>query len=770
MFWVDEIVDDILKKYPDKEEFVLRDEKTLSGRVHVGSLRGVVIHGIVAQALNERGHKARFVFEFNDVDPMDSLPGYLDPSVYGQYMGMPLRDIPAPDGKAKNFAEYWGEEFLKVINGIGFYPEIVRAGELYDSGVYNEWIEKVLSHPDEIRSIYKEVSGSDKPDDWFPLQVVCEKCGKVGSTKVKGWNGKEVSYVCLADMVTWAKGCGHEGQVSPFNGRGKLPWKVEWPVKWAGNKVDIEGAGKDHCAAGGSHDIGERISEEILESPTPYNIPYEFFLIGGAKMSSSKGGANSAMEVYESMPPELLRFLMVRTQANQPIEFNLDGPTIPRLFDQYDEAAEHYFALEKTFPDLDRLFHFSQINEGNLKDHYRPRFSRVNFLTQMPHLEYLDEIKNLKGNDLTESDKKEAEARQNFAQMWLENFASDDFIFEIQEDIPRSAYDLSAEQKSFLATLADAISDENLKDENLHTKIHELRKTSTLEARDAFGAQYQSILGKNSGPQVGWFFSALDRSFLVDRFKAVSELPEPAKTTYETVKSDVLNIDAEVVERFPGIKSAWTLIEGVKIGKNADAITAMINELVKNSDFESFKLQSEKLKSYKNLLKAFGVDPSKRKPSPVALVDRLAKGKDFPRINDLVDLYNMLVVKHQFSFGAFDADTLSTPLLLRFSEHSDMFQGIGTDKMKKLEKGELCYFDDTGLCIARDFNHYDSDVTKAHEGTTRILLNVDATEAHDEEQLKLVMEEAIDLITQHCGGEAKQTVYVFAKDGVILPA
>ena len=61
MFWLDEIVDEIIRTYPDKEEFIIRDEKTLSGRVHVGSLRGVVIHGLVAQALNERGKKARFL-------------------------------------------------------------------------------------------------------------------------------------------------------------------------------------------------------------------------------------------------------------------------------------------------------------------------------------------------------------------------------------------------------------------------------------------------------------------------------------------------------------------------------------------------------------------------------------------------------------------------------------------------------------------------------------------------------------------------------------
>ena len=47
MFWVDEIADEIIQTFPKKKEMVVRDEKTLSGRVHVGSLRGVVLHGIL---------------------------------------------------------------------------------------------------------------------------------------------------------------------------------------------------------------------------------------------------------------------------------------------------------------------------------------------------------------------------------------------------------------------------------------------------------------------------------------------------------------------------------------------------------------------------------------------------------------------------------------------------------------------------------------------------------------------------------------------------
>lgn len=770
MFWVDEITEDILKSYPEKKEFIVRDEKTLSGQVHVGALVGVVIHGIIAQALRERGVKARFIFEFNDVDPMDSLPSYLDQEKYKPYMGMPLRDIPAPDGKAKNFAEYWGNEFLSVMNGIGFDPEIVRAGELYDSGVYNEWIEKILQHPDEIRKIYKEVSGSEKPADWFPLQVVCEKCGKVGSTKVTAWNGKEVSYVCEPDMVTWAKGCKHKGKVSPFDGRGKLPWKVEWPVKWAGNKVDIEGSGKDHNAAGGSHDIGERICKEILEAPVPYNIPYEFFLVGGAKMSSSKGGAVTAQEVYDSMPPELLRFLMVRKAPNQHLDFNLQGSTIPRLYDQYDEAADHFFAKDKTFPDLDRLFHFSQLDPTETKDHFRPRFSRVSFLVQMPHFDFLKEVKTLKGSKLSPLDTHESEARQQYAQMWLENFASEDFVFEIQEEIPEMARDLSQAQKAFLHEVSELMKHSKLKDEELHGAIHELRKKSPLEARDAFGALYAALLGKKSGPQVGWFFSALDRTFVMKRFLEVSKLAERPKPVINSVKTSLIVIDAAVVEKFPNIKCSWSLVEGIKIGRDHPEISKMIEEYVSKTDFQSLKENSEKLQAWKDLYRSFGVDPTKRKPSPVALIDRLAKGKALSRINDLVDLYNLVVIQHQLSVGAFNLDKLKRPLVLQFSKHTDTFQGIGTDKAKKLEKNELCYFDAGHLCIARDYNYYDSEIVKVDQDTKNILLNVDGSELNSMEELKLVMEELQALALKFCGGTIKETVYVSAQDGITYPA
>src|SRR3989344_5510443 len=97
MFWIDEIAAEINRTFLDKSRtIVLRDEKTASGRVHVGSVRGVVIHGVLAEALQKLGRKAHFFYEINDVDPMDGMPVYLDAEAYAEHMGKPLRHVPAP--------------------------------------------------------------------------------------------------------------------------------------------------------------------------------------------------------------------------------------------------------------------------------------------------------------------------------------------------------------------------------------------------------------------------------------------------------------------------------------------------------------------------------------------------------------------------------------------------------------------------------------------------------------------------------------------------
>jgi len=522
MFWADKITEEIQSQLKDTiakgEPLIVRDEKTASGRVHIGSMRGVAIHGLVADVLKEKEVNATFLYEINDFDPMDGLPAYLDKETFEPFMGMPLNKVPSPDGEAENFAEYYGNEFRSVIEDAGFTPEFYRASELYTSGRMNDVIRMALEGAAEIRDIYKKVSGGEKAEDWLPLSVVCEECGRIGTTKAISFDGDTVAYECQEDLVQWAQGCGHSGSVSPFDGNAKLPWKVEWAAKWVVVGVDVEGAGKDHSTRGGARDIANNIARKVFNITPPFDIPYEFFLVGGAKMSSSKGSGSSAGDVADALPRKIFRLALLGVKPMRAINFEPDGNTIPTLFDRYDSVAEKYW--DKVEDDNARLYELIHLNDVPEK-YYRMRFSQVAFLSQMPHIDILEEATKDKGSELNDIEKGELHERVDYARAWLKEHAPERYVFELQKDAATAEFS-DLQKEAFAAILKYVEENEELVGEDLHHFIHTIQKDGAIDAKELFSGIYQLFLGRDSGPQVGWFLSVLPRDFLIEKLKEVS--------------------------------------------------------------------------------------------------------------------------------------------------------------------------------------------------------------------------------------------------------
>jgi lysyl-tRNA synthetase class 1 len=530
MIWVDQIVADIQERFAQeiaqKKPLIIRDEKTLSGRVHVGSLRGIVIHGLVGQVLSEAGISNTFRFELNDFDPMDGLPVYVDQKKYKKHMGKPLYAIPSYEKGAENYPMVFGEELKGVVAPLELPIEYYTLRPLYERGDFNDVIREALDHAADIRKIYLEVSGGGKPDDWFPLSVVCEKCGKIGTTQVTGWDGEKVQYTCKEHYVQWAEGCGYQGTVNPFDGNAKLPWKVEWPAKWKVLGVNIEGAGKDHNAAGGSREIGRRICKEIFHYPEPLNIPYEFFNFKGKKMSASKGLGASAKEMADMLPPVLLKLLMTRKQPNQPIDFDPEGNTIPTLFDEYDRLSDHYFKRHpEPYEGYARTFQLTQIDLSKPpEDLWQMRFTVLSFVLQMPHLNLLEEAEKLKGSALTKAEKVALEERALYVKKWLKEHAPEDFLYTILKE-PSKDLALDDEQKNALRKLTKALRDSSLvwKGAPIHECIHKVKEETGIAPKKLFQPLYQLFLGRTSGPQVGWFLSTFSRESVLRQLESYLE-------------------------------------------------------------------------------------------------------------------------------------------------------------------------------------------------------------------------------------------------------
>lgn len=506
MFWVDSVVAE-LKKRKFSLEWV-DDAKTPSGRIHVGSLRGVVVHDLVYKALKSSGVKAKYTYIFDNHDPMDALPNYLSKEKFEKYLGLPLFKVPSPEKEFNNYAEYYAFEFKNVFNKIGCNPEILWTADLYKSGQMNPLIKECLDKALEIRKIYSELYRKEIAKDWYPFQPYCPSCGKVSTTKVTNWDGKKVLFICEVDAVKWTKGCGFKGEMSPFSNEkeivGKLPWKVEWAARWKVIGVTVEGAGEDHMSKGGSHDLASLICERVIRYPVPYVLPYAFFLIGGRKMSSSKGRGSSASEMLEILPPELLRFLMVKTKISQQINFDPSGDTIPNLFDEYQKAANEYF--NKGNQGLARIFELSQID--GIKKPPSVRFSALVQMVQMPNKE--EEIKKEGFNDWAV-----------YAKIWVERYAPESEKFSLSQFLPESAKNLSNKQKEYLHKVSLELN-KKWKPEDFQVNLFEWAKELELSSKDAFHAIYMPLLNKSFGPKAGWLILSLDKDFVKKRFAEVT--------------------------------------------------------------------------------------------------------------------------------------------------------------------------------------------------------------------------------------------------------
>lgn len=533
MFWADKIAADA------QEDQVVNDSKTPSGRVHVGSLRGVVIHDVIYRALTHAGKPAKFLYGVDDYDALDTVPHYLDREKFAPYLGFPLCNVPSPEDSSSDYAKYFMGDFLEVFEYLGVRPEIYYLRDLYRSGRLNPYIDTFLKNAHLVREAYLEVSKARRPDNWYPFQISCENCGKIATTTVSDYNGAEVFYTCKPDATDWVQGCGHSGWVSPFDGNGKLPWKVEWVAKWDLLGITIELAGKDHSQKGGSRDVANAVCRKVLRKQPPFHSPYEFILVNGTKMSSSKGVGSSAKEIAELLPPELLRFLMLRTQPKTVINFAPNYETTTRLFRDYDSLIDKYRALsadaqqESSFSEeLIPLF-YSQLDKV-IKPYHPVDLSTLISLLQVPHLDIRQEIERRSTQLLSEYDWQVANQRISVAQKWLEDYADEEEKLVLYLDqIPEQVKDLTQEQVDYLKKLVYYL--DNLKTweaEDIQATLFLTAKELEMQHPLAFKAVYLSFLGKERGPKAGSLLSYLERVFVINRIQdIVNSLEQMTKSS-----------------------------------------------------------------------------------------------------------------------------------------------------------------------------------------------------------------------------------------------
>ena len=345
MHWSEEIAEKIIKRNPDKEEYVCAAGVSPSGSVHIGNFRDFATPLFVVKALQKKGKKARLLVSWDEFDRCRKIPANVQAVVgsdYDKYIGCPYVDIPDPWGCHKNYAEHFEEEFLKGIEPFGMELDCRYQAEMYRSGKYVKDVIEAIQKRDEIFEILDSFKTKDmtKSEEerraehdaekaaYSPVSIFCPEC-HTDFTKITGFSedGTEADYVCR---------CGHSGHFNFLeNFNCKLGWKVDWAMRWRYEKVDFEPGGKDHAAPTGSYSNSKIISKKIFNFDAPIFQGYEFIGIKGmtGKMSSSSGLNLTPDTLLKLYQPEVLLWLYSKTEPTKAFDICFDDGILRQYFE-----------------------------------------------------------------------------------------------------------------------------------------------------------------------------------------------------------------------------------------------------------------------------------------------------------------------------------------------------------------------------------------------------------------------------------------------------
>ncbi len=83
------------------------------------------------------------------------------------------------------------------------------------------------------------------------------------------------------------------------------------------------------------------------------------------------------------------------------------------------------------------------------------------------------------------------------------------------------------------------------------------------------------------------------------------------------------------------------------------------------------------LRPARALYRAIGIDPTKRRPSPEALLRRILRGDPFPRIHPAVDLGNLWAILSGLPVGLYDTGRITgEEIVLRLGREGEAYAGI----------------------------------------------------------------------------------------------
>ncbi len=205
---------------------------------------------------------------------------------------------------------------------------------------------------------------------------------------------------------------------------------------------------------------------------------------------------------------------------------------------------------------------------------------------------------------------------------------------------------------------------------------------------------------------------------------------------------------------FPGYARGIVLAYDVTNGPSPDALVALLREAeasVRSKVSIESVAEHERIRPWRDAFKAFGAKPSEYRSSIEAMTRRALRNDELPSINALVDIGNIISLRHLLPVGGHSLDGLTRDMELRFATGSEDFIPLGATENEHPLPGEVI-FAEGNTVLTRRWTWRQGSTTLTLPETRNIEFNIDGLPPVGLDEMDAIAVELMGLVGQYCGG------------------
>jgi DNA/RNA-binding domain of Phe-tRNA-synthetase-like protein/L-amino acid N-acyltransferase YncA len=145
----------------------------------------------------------------------------------------------------------------------------------------------------------------------------------------------------------------------------------------------------------------------------------------------------------------------------------------------------------------------------------------------------------------------------------------------------------------------------------------------------------------------------------------------------------------------------------------------------------------------------FGAKPTQHRNAAEALLRRLGKHGDIPSISALVDLGNLVSIRHAMPVAVFDRATVTGAITVRFASGAERFTDLGSTEAVSPEPGEVVFVDEEDIVCARRWCWRQSAQSATSLTTVEALFVVEGHHDGAKHDVEAASSDLVALLAEH---------------------